>query len=90
MKPYNLLVFALLLFVDVACHKDEKIIKLLTSQDVEDNILGAYKAGETGKMKFVPYLLENAGDQSTSINIQFKGYSIYEEKMIALKKILES
>ena len=71
----------------MSCNKDQQIIGLLQSSEKDDVIKGAYMAGESGNKKFAPLLLQNANDFRTSTNIKFKGYSVYQEKMIALKKI---
>ena len=66
---------------------DNRIIKLLESNGTSDKVRGAYKAGERGDKKFVPYLLKNAADPAMSTHIYFKGFSVYQEKMWALEKI---
>lgn len=68
---------------------DNDIKTLLQSKNVEDRIEAAYDAGETGKAKFIPDLLKDADDPGRSMLLQFKGYSVYQEKMIALRKILK-
>lgn len=83
----NLSIFFALL---VACNNSDNDIKaLLKSENIDERVEGAYKAGESGKTEFIPYLLENAGDPSISTYLQFKGFSVYQEKMIALEKILK-
>ena len=83
--------FWVLSFISItSCNKDERIIKLLNSKDKEALILGAYEAGETKKKKFVPLLLKNANDPRSTTNIRFKGFTVYQEKMIALKKIFKT
>jgi hypothetical protein len=62
-------------------------MSLLQSKNKEDVIKGAYLAGESGSKEFVPILLENAYDFRTSTTLNFKGFSVYQAKMIALKKI---
>jgi len=72
----------------VACKQSDSDIKvLLQSKSIENRIEGAYKAGKSGKKEFIPYLLKNADDPSRSTDLLFKGYSVYQEKMIALKKL---
>jgi len=88
MKQINKLLIVTVLLV--ACKSSDNDIKiLLQSKNVEDRIEGAYKAGESGKEKFIPYLLMNADDPGRSTQLQFKGFSVYQEKVIALKKILK-
>jgi len=71
----------------MSCQNKKRIYSLLNSNDKNDVIIGAYLAGESGKKEFAPLLLKNAWDERTSTNIQFKGFTVYQEKMIALKKI---
>ena len=88
MKQINKLLIVIILFA--ACRAtDDDIKTLLQSKNVEDRIEGAYKAGESGKAEFIPYLLQNADDPGRSTQLQFKGFSVYQEKVIALKKILK-
>jgi len=61
----------------------------LQSNDPEDLIIGAFQAGESGKKEFIPLLLENADNASGCSHIQFKGFSVYQEKMGALSKIMK-
>lgn len=90
MKKYFKLIFGFFLFLLVGCNNDKKIFELLASEDKEDIILGAYKAGESGDKKFVPALLKNADDKRSSTNIRFMGMTVYQAKMGALKKIFNS
>lgn len=75
--------------INSSCKSDAKILMLLKSSETEDVIIGAFYAGESEKQKFVPLLLQNADDERTSINLRFKGITIYQAKMIALKKIFK-
>lgn len=81
-----LLILPIALIMD-SCENRDRIIDLLRSQEKDDVIKGAYLAGESGNKEFVPLLLNNAWDFRRSTNLRFKGYSVYEEKMIALKKL---
>ncbi len=85
----NKLVNFIFIFSFISCRNDIEIIKLLKSSNHNDVILGAFNAGETGKEKFVPYLLSNANDPRTSTTLRFKGFSVYQEKMGALEKIFK-
>lgn len=88
MKKINKLLIIIVLLA--ACKPSDNEIKtLLQSKDIDDRIEGAYKAGELGKTDFIPYLLKNADDPNRSTMMQFKGCSVYQEKMIALRKILK-
>lgn len=68
-------------------NSDRKIEQLLQSQNKDDIILGAFKAGESRKERFVPLLLMKCNDPRISHHLKFKGISVYQAKMIALKKI---
>ena len=76
----------------VSCKKydDKEIRKLLNSNDPENLIIGSFEAGESGKKDFIPLLLRNADDPRMCTHIRFKGFSVYQEKMGALKKILKA
>ena len=73
----------------ISCNSNKEITRLLNSEEKEDIILGSYKAGESGDKQFVPLLLKNAADPRRSTNLRFKGISIYQSKMGALKKIFK-
>jgi len=82
---------ALMMMLNFSCnhqHSDYQIMQMLKSNDTEKLILGAFEAGESGKTKFVPLLLLNANNRGGCTNIRFKGFSVYQEKMIALRKLL--
>jgi HEAT repeat protein len=82
--------FVIIVTLLASCKPNDNDIKtLLRSKDFNDRIEGAYKAGISGKKEYIPYLLENANDPSTSTKLQFKGFSVYQEKMMALKEILK-
>lgn len=90
LKPKNyIIILTLVFFLMLSCNKDKKIEKLLNSEDKQDLIEGTFEAGETGNEKFIPLLLKNANDPRVSTDIHFKGISVYQSKMIALKKILK-
>jgi len=87
MKQLNRILIVVLLLA--SCKQSDKhIISLLRSKDFNDRIEGACKAGESGKVEFIPYLLENANDPATATSLEFKGFSVYQEKMLAIKDIL--
>jgi len=86
-KKYSLIIFIHVLIFAVSCQNDSKILILLESHEKEEIINGVYLAGESGDKKFSPFLLQNASDVRTSTSLKYKGYNIYQEKMIALSKI---
>jgi hypothetical protein len=83
------ILYSSLFIICMSRNTDEKTIVLLNSTDKEEVISGAYKACETGNGKFVPYLLKDAYDERRSTNIRFKGITVYQAKMVALKKIFK-
>ena len=85
-KIKRILAPILLIFI-ISCQNDSEIIRLLNSKEKDDVIKGAYLAGENGNVKYATFLLKDANDVRTSTNIKFKGYNVYQEKMIALSKI---
>lgn len=76
-------------FILFSCNGDNKIVKLLTSKVKDDIIEGARKAGNAGKKKFIPFLLKNADDERMSTNFDFKGVTVYQAKMKALRDIFK-
>jgi hypothetical protein len=91
MKRYRFIIRLCLITTIIfsACQDSNTIIRLLSSEKKDDLILGAYMAGESEKKEYVPYLLRNTADIRTSTQKKFLGYNVYQEKMIALKKIFK-
>lgn len=90
LQKIRLIVILSLTFFSSCKNRDNEIIRLLTSENKEDLIYGAYLAGETGDKKFVTFLLKDANDMRMSTNLRFKGFTVYQEKMIALQKIFKT
>jgi len=89
MKHYLKVFTGLLLLVVTSCSdKDKEIKRLLNSKNVYEIIQGASEAAQSGDKKYTPLLLLNAGDQRATTILKFKGYSVYQEKMYALRTIL--
>lgn len=88
-SKYRFFILTLLFLLAASCNKEQKIERLLNSEDKQDLIEGAFEAGETGNKKFIPLLLKNANDPRITHNLRFKGMSVYQSKMNALKKILK-
>jgi len=86
-RKYSLIILIHVLIFTASCQNDSKILILLKSHQKEEIIKGAYLAGESGNKIFSPLLLQNANDVRTSTSLKYKGYNIYQEKMIALSKI---
>ena len=81
----NMVILAILFLL--SCNHTDDIVTLLNSEETNDVILGAFKAGKSGNIKYIPLLIENADDRRMSTDIKFKGVTVYQSKMIALKKI---
>jgi len=77
--------FGLIIF---SCNKDEEIKRLLNSNKPTEIIEGTCEAGESDNKDYVPLLLHDAGNPNASTALRWKGYTVYEEKMYALQKIL--
>lgn len=85
----NLRTFIFLLaIITTSCNKDAAIKRQLNSKNIDDIIMGAYEAGESGDKAYVPLLLHNAANPAFGSDVRFKDYSVYREKMSALQKIL--
>jgi hypothetical protein len=82
-------IFMMMPFLFINCNSDQRITKLLKSNNINDIIKGARKAEKSGKVKFIPYLLNDAGDPRRSTSLQFKGVSVYQAKMEALENIFK-
>jgi hypothetical protein len=89
MNYYIKIFYGLIFLIFFSCNNNKKIIELLNSNEKEDVILGAYKAGETGDKQFVPLLLKNIDDPRRSTNLKFKGITVYQAKMEALEDIFK-
>jgi hypothetical protein len=86
-RRFELILF-LSLFIIVSCNRDKEISRLLKSSNPNERIEGAYEAGKSGNMKYVPLLLNDANDPSASTLLHFKGFTVYTETMFALERIL--
>ena len=76
-----------MILVFLSCNKDKEICKLLKSNDKDQIIKGTFEAANSGNNKYIPLLLKNANDARCSTNLKFKGYSVYQAKMLAIKRI---
>lgn len=89
MKNILLLIVATICICHLIAHSDWQIERLLNSTHTTNQVKGAYRAGESGNKIFIPLLLKNADDPSTSTNISFYGATVYQQKMLALQKIFK-
>ena len=87
LKLVTFFVFIVTVTCNCSCNDKDRICNLLKSSDKNDVIKGAYLAGESGDSAFVPLLLKDSWDARMSTDVKFKGFTVYEEKMLALKKI---
>ncbi len=81
-----------LIFLFISCDMDNKvenktIEKFINSTSVDEIVKGYYLIGENKKSKFVKDIFYKPEDLRISHNYRFKGISVYQSKMIALKKI---
>jgi len=81
--------FLILVIIFMDCNTDEHIEKLLNSDNINEIIEGAKKAGDSGDQKYVPSLLWCSADLRTSTSMHFYGVSVYQAKMEALRKIFK-
>lgn len=87
------LVFTIIIHIlFVSCKKkenceDKNIVGLIKSKDIHKVIEGNYLIGECKKENLVKYLFNNIRDSRITHNYEFYGISIYQSKVIALKKI---
>ncbi|OIQ17257.1 MAG: hypothetical protein BM557_08570 [Flavobacterium sp. MedPE-SWcel] len=83
---YILLVFA------ISCNEksgqtDNEISEKINSSNTNQIVTGYYYIGEEEKTKFIPNIFENPTDARISHSMEYKGISVYQSKMIAMKKI---
>lgn len=90
MKKSNLILSFFFLIAIFSCNTKSQIMTLLKSGDKDDVISGAKKAGQRKNKEFIPLLLENAADWRRSTNFEFKGVTVYQAKMEALKNIFSA
>ncbi|MHA4895350.1 hypothetical protein ACXZ1K_11395 [Pedobacter sp. PWIIR3] len=92
MRKLDNIFYVIFILLLMSCHKsldDRKIETLVKSKNIEDLIIGVFEAGERGDKRFISLLLLNADNPSASLNIRFTGFTVYQQKMSALKKILK-
>lgn len=72
---------------NIESYTNEEIKSKIDSDIIDEIIEGYYIVGEKRKTEFIPDMYENPLDSRISHNIKFYGMSIYQSKMIAMKKI---
>ena len=85
----SLLIFGSIIFVVLGCsfNKAKDIEQLLRSNELSDKMEAYYQIGENRDSSYIDLLIINLNDPRLSNNMKFKGMSIYQCKMVALKKI---
>jgi hypothetical protein len=83
------LIFILVIFSCNEKHKTEKknVNELINSKDVNDVVEGYFIIGEEKQVNYISEIFKNPSDNRISHHYRFKGISIYQSKMIAMKKI---
>jgi len=87
----KLILIGFMLFV-VACSNKEsynrkEVEKLISSDDPSDLVNGYFQIGEHQDTTFLLQLTLDMYDPRITHEAKFKGMSVYQSKMIALKKI---
>ncbi|WP_439185109.1 hypothetical protein [Carboxylicivirga taeanensis] len=83
-----IIIFVYMLISLGACHYSNDDLSLLTkSSKIEDHMEACQIIGETKNIKYLPFLFDNLNDPRVSHHIHYKGMSVYQCKIIALKKI---
>lgn len=67
--------------------EQEKINKLLKKNDKTSIIEASFLMGELKDTSYVPLLLKDCYDYRITHHMNFYGISVYQSKMVALKKI---
>ncbi|WP_157494189.1 hypothetical protein [Fulvivirga imtechensis] len=87
MRVFKILIIVMTL---ISCESDKDKIRRLISSDNKDEVVkGYYLIGEQRDRTFITDVFTNPYDPRISHHIKFKGISVYQSKMIAMKKITE-
>ena len=88
-KKVFLIIYCLLLAIFNGCKtkNDENIDILLKSKNSKDKMLAYFLIGENKDKNYIDSLIYKLDDSTISNSLKFKGMSIYQSKIIALKKI---
>jgi len=85
-----LLMLMLISFFNLSCSfnkNKEDVTMLLKSNNLSDKMNAYYIIGENRDANYIDSLLTNLDDPRISNNLRYKGMSIYQCKIEALKKI---
>lgn len=88
----RILIKYLILILCISCNNGEKVDienvkKLIASKNVNEIVEGYFIIGETNQTIFINDMFININDARISHHYRFKGISVYQSKMIALRKI---
>jgi hypothetical protein len=84
---YSILIFVLILFL-VSCQDSKREVRLLLDKGKKEDLVKAfYQIGETRDTSFLKEVIANPYDPRVVHVAEFYGISVYQSKMIALKKI---
>lgn len=87
-KTFFILLVSIILVQCISENRDtEQIKELLLSESMDDVFEGNFLAGKYKEEELVYLILKDADNPKIIHNIKFKGMSVYQSKMIALKKI---
>ena len=91
MKPKRIILLAIFsLFIIISCNKDyeyKKINILINSNEKDEIIKGYLLIGEKRDTSFIKNIFQDLNDQRVSHYYKHIGVSVYQSKMIAIKKI---
>ena len=78
-----------LMFLIFACNQGGKkeIDELIDNDKPDDLVKGFYLIGEQKDTNYIVEILRNPYDPRISHRLKFKGISVYQSKMLAMKKI---
>jgi hypothetical protein len=77
----------LLFLAGCSDYSREEISGLIESNNTDNLVRAFYKIGEARDSFFISQILSASDDPRISHDLKFKGISVYQSKMIALKKI---
>jgi hypothetical protein len=88
----NKLILIAFTFIIASCdnkngYNRNEIEKLIKSDDPSDLVNGYFQIGEHQDTTFLLQLTKDMYDPRVTHEVKFKGMSVYQSKMIALKKI---
>ncbi|WP_282160412.1 hypothetical protein [Ulvibacterium marinum] len=86
-KIFSVLLVSILLSCGYKNRDTEQIKELLLSESIDDVFEGNFLAGKQKEEGLVYLILKDADDPKIIHNIKYKGMSIYQSKMMALKNI---